>query len=140
MFELFQNESDGKYYFRLKTEKGQVLLTSGPHVSRIAAQQAIEVAKDTTRNVSEDSIEHASLDSKTTWNLNDRITIEVGKMGGRPCIRGMRISVYDILSWLASGMSFDDVLVDFPELELEDIYASLQFAANKQKHTYYAVS
>jgi len=58
-----------------------------------------------------------------------RITLESGKRGGRPCIRGMRISVYDVLGWLASGMSEEAILTDYPELEREDIRASLEFAA-----------
>ncbi|MDR3299101.1 MAG: DUF433 domain-containing protein [Candidatus Accumulibacter sp.] len=60
-----------------------------------------------------------------------RITLEPGKRGGRPCIRGMRIAVYDVLSWLAAGMSEDEILADYPELEREDIRASLGFAANR---------
>jgi uncharacterized protein (DUF433 family) len=66
-------------------------------------------------------------------NMSDssmqRITLEPGKRGGRPCIRGMRITVYDILGWLASGMSEDEILADYPELERDDIRASLAFAA-----------
>jgi len=58
------------------------------------------------------------------------ITIEPYKMGGKPCIRGMRITVYDILDYLASGMSEDDILRDFPYLTREDIRASLAFAAD----------
>ena len=66
------------------------------------------------------------------------ITIKKGKRGGQPTIRGMRISVYDILQWLASGMSTEDVLKDYPELTEEDIKAALQFAADKEKHSLYA--
>jgi uncharacterized protein (DUF433 family) len=58
------------------------------------------------------------------------ITIEPDKMGGKPCIRGMRITVYDILDYLASGMSEDDILHDFPYLTREDIRAALAFAAD----------
>ncbi len=57
------------------------------------------------------------------------ITIEPGKRGGRPCIRGMRITVYDVLSYLAAGMSTDEILDDFPYLTAEDIQACLAFAA-----------
>ncbi|MCL2076452.1 MAG: DUF433 domain-containing protein [Betaproteobacteria bacterium] len=67
--------------------------------------------------------------------MNDfmqRITLEPGKRGGRPSIRGMRITVYDVLGWLASGMSEDDILADYPELEREDIRASLAFAATRE--------
>jgi len=63
-----------------------------------------------------------------TTNYKDIITIEPGKRGGKPCIRHMRITVYDILSWLASGMSFAEILDDFPELTEQDIYASLAYA------------
>ena len=63
------------------------------------------------------------------------ITVEAGKRGGQPCIRGMRITVEDILRWLASGMSNDEILFDFPELTKEDIYAALEFSANRQHRT-----
>ena len=58
------------------------------------------------------------------------ITIEPGKRGGKPCIRGMRITVGDILGWLASGMSRSQILDDFPELTDDDITAALAFAAD----------
>jgi uncharacterized protein (DUF433 family) len=61
------------------------------------------------------------------------ITIEPGKRGGQPCIRKLRITVYDILEYLASGMSEDQILNDFPELTLEDIRACLAFAADREK-------
>ena len=63
------------------------------------------------------------------------ITIEAGKRSGKPCIRGMRITVEDILRWLASGMSTADILEDFPELTREDILIALEFAANRQERT-----
>nr|WP_295935083.1 DUF433 domain-containing protein [uncultured Dyadobacter sp.] len=63
------------------------------------------------------------------------ITLESGKRGGRPCIRGMRITVEDVLRWLASGMSFEDILIDFPELTREDISVALEFSADQQKRT-----
>lgn len=63
----------------------------------------------------------------------ERITIEPGKRGGQPCIRGMRISVGDVLEYLAAGMSPDDVVRDFPELELEDVRAALAFAADRER-------
>jgi uncharacterized protein (DUF433 family) len=66
-------------------------------------------------------------------NLLDRITIEPDKRGGKPCIRGMRITVYDILDYLASGMTEAEVLADFPYLEQEDIRASLAFAAGLER-------
>jgi len=66
----------------------------------------------------------------------DRITLEPGKRGGRPCIRGLRISVYDVLSMLSGGMSEQDVLDDFPELTHEDILAVLSYAADRQHQLY----
>ncbi len=63
------------------------------------------------------------------------ITIEEGKRSGKPTIRNMRISVADILCWLASEMTFEDILLDFPELTKEDIIAALEFTANRQHRT-----
>ena len=60
------------------------------------------------------------------------ITIEPGKRGGKPCIRGLRITVYDILEYLASGMTEDEILSDFPDLTHEDIKACLAFAADRE--------
>lgn len=64
------------------------------------------------------------------------ITIEPGKRGGKPCIRGMRISVNDILTWLASGMTVADILADFDELTDQDIYAALSYAADRENKIY----
>jgi uncharacterized protein (DUF433 family) len=64
------------------------------------------------------------------------ITIEPGKRGGKPCIRGMRITVSDILGWLAAGMSTEEILSDFDELTIEDIYAALSFAADRENKIY----
>ena len=58
------------------------------------------------------------------------ITVEPGKRSGQPCIRGMRITVYDVLGYLAAGMTYEEVLEDFPELTREDILACLAFAAD----------
>ena len=66
-------------------------------------------------------------------NFEDRITIEPGKRGGKPCIRGLRITVYDVLEYLASGMSEAEILRDFPDLTSEDIRACLIFAANRER-------
>ncbi len=63
------------------------------------------------------------------------VTIEPGKRGGKPCIRGMRITVYDILEYLASGMTFVEILEDFPYLTQTDILASLSYAADREKQT-----
>jgi uncharacterized protein (DUF433 family) len=61
------------------------------------------------------------------------ITIEPGKRSGKPCIRGMRMTVYDVLEYLASGMTQDEILEDFPYLTREDILACLAFAADREK-------
>ena len=63
------------------------------------------------------------------------ITIEPGKRGGRPCIRGMRITVADVLSYLASGMSEQQILTDFPYLTVDDIRACLAYAADRERQT-----
>lgn len=66
-------------------------------------------------------------------NYQDILTLEPGKRGGKPCIRGMRITVYDVLSYLAAGMSREEVLADFPYLTDEDISACLAFAAEREQ-------
>lgn len=66
-------------------------------------------------------------------NYRDIITIEAGKRGGKPCVRGMRITVYEVLEYLASGMSTDEVLRDFPDLTAADIQACLAYAADRER-------
>lgn len=66
----------------------------------------------------------------------DRITLEPGKRGGRPCVRGMRISVYDVLAMLSSGMSQQEILEDFPELTQEDVLAVLAYAADREHQVF----
>ena len=66
-------------------------------------------------------------------NYQKYITIEPGKRGGKPCIRGMRITVYEILDYLASGMTEAEILTDFPDLAPEDIKACLAFAADRER-------
>ena len=61
-----------------------------------------------------------------------RITIEPGKRGGKPCIRGLRITVYDVLGMLSNGMSQSEIIEDFPELEVDDIRAALAYAADRE--------
>ena len=61
------------------------------------------------------------------------ITIEPGKRSGQPCVRGLRISVRDVLEYLASGMTPDEIIADFPDLTLEDIRACLAFAADRER-------
>ena len=66
-------------------------------------------------------------------NYQHIITIDPGKRGGKPCIRGLRITVYDVLEYLASGMSEVEILGDFPDLTREDIRACLSFAADRER-------
>jgi uncharacterized protein (DUF433 family) len=69
-------------------------------------------------------------------NTESIITIEPGKRGGKPCIRGMRITVYDVLSYLAAGMTQQEVLNDFPYLTEADILACLGYAAEREQRTF----
>ena len=66
-------------------------------------------------------------------SYSEIITIEPGKRGGKPCIRGLRITVYDVLEYLASGMSEEEILRDFPDLTSEDLRACLAFAADRER-------
>ena len=68
-------------------------------------------------------------------DYRSRITVEAGKRRGQPTIRGMRLTVYDLLDYLASGMSEDEILADIPELERDDIRASLAYAADSGRRT-----
>lgn len=70
-----------------------------------------------------------------TTDYHDIITIETGKRSGKPCIRGLRITVYDILEYLASGMSQEEILEDFDYLTKEDIQACFAYAADREKHS-----
>jgi uncharacterized protein (DUF433 family) len=72
-------------------------------------------------------------------NLLDRITINLEQCGGRPCIRGMRIRVIDVLDLFAAGLSAEQILEEMPDLELEDLQAALQYAARKLDHPVLAV-
>ncbi|MBK8095010.1 MAG: DUF433 domain-containing protein [Verrucomicrobiaceae bacterium] len=73
-------------------------------------------------------------------NLLSRITIEPGKCGGRPCIRGYRIRVSDILDLLAAGASHDEILADYDFLELDDIRAAISYASRQTDHTVLAIA
>lgn len=73
-------------------------------------------------------------------NYRDIITFESGKRGGKPCIRNMRITVYDVLGWLGSGMTVAEILDDFPELNETDIRAVLLFAADRENNIYHLAS
>ncbi|RUM74736.1 MAG: hypothetical protein DSZ11_03510 [Sulfurovum sp.] len=67
--------------------------------------------------------------------LNDLITIDSSVRSGKPCIRTLRITVYDVLNMLASGMTYDEILIDYPKLTINDIFASLQYAADREHRT-----
>ncbi|MBV8105233.1 MAG: DUF433 domain-containing protein [Hyphomicrobiales bacterium] len=71
-------------------------------------------------------------------NYRDIITIEPGKRGGRPTIRGMRITVADVLGWLAAGMTPAEILADYPELTENDIRACLAYAADRERRAFAA--
>lgn len=64
----------------------------------------------------------------------ERVTVEPGKCGGRPCVRGLRIRVSDVLEMLGSGMTVEELLGEYPELEREDVYACLKYAARQADH------
>ena len=68
-------------------------------------------------------------------DYRDRITLEPGKRGGKPGICGLRITVQDVLTWLAQGRSTDDILTDFPQLQAEDVQAVLAYAADRERGT-----
>jgi uncharacterized protein (DUF433 family) len=70
-----------------------------------------------------------------TVSYQTLITLEPGKRSGKPCIRGLRITVYDVLSYLAAGMSIEEILSDFPTLTRDDILACLRYAAERERQT-----
>ncbi len=74
---------------------------------------------------------------KMRMNYREIITIEPDKMGGKPCIRGLRITVYDVLDYLASGMTEAEILADLPDLRMDDIRASLAFAADREHRLFF---
>jgi uncharacterized protein (DUF433 family) len=67
-------------------------------------------------------------------NYKEIITVEPDKRGGKPCIRGMRITLGDVLGWLALGMNYAEIIADFPELTNDDILACLDYAAHKEQN------
>jgi uncharacterized protein (DUF433 family) len=71
-------------------------------------------------------------------NFQDIIRIDSGKRFGKPCVRDTRITVYDVLGWLSAGMSYDEIIADFPELTQQDILACLAFAAQREHSLQYA--
>jgi uncharacterized protein (DUF433 family) len=71
-------------------------------------------------------------------NFQDIIQIDSGKRFGKPCVRDTRITVYDVLGWLSAGMSYDEIIADFPELTKQDILTCLAFAAQRERSLQYA--
>jgi uncharacterized protein (DUF433 family) len=111
-------------------------------VGRFRAGNSISIERVALAQTSPQDVRACSvlLADEDSWpyyslmNYQDIITIEPGKRGGKPCIRGMRITVYDVLEYMASGMSHDEVLNEFPYLTEEDILACLAYAADREKH------
>ena len=71
-------------------------------------------------------------------DVNDIIRINPEKRFGKPCVRETRITVYDVLGWLSAGMTYDEILTDFPELTMRDIFACLSFASQRERIIQYA--
>lgn len=95
-----------------------------------------EVKQLTEQDRAESAAESTNKQSIQKMNYKDIITIEPGKRSGKPCIRGMRITVADVLECLAAGMSYEDVLSDFPDLTIEDIRACIAFAADCERRLF----
>lgn len=95
-----------------------------------------EVKELNERDRAESAAESTKKQRNQKMNYKDIITIEPGKRSGKPCIRGMRITVADVLDCLAGGMSYENVLSDFPELTIEDIRACLAFAADCERRLF----
>lgn len=73
-------------------------------------------------------------EGKRMIDYKDIITLEPNKRSGKPCVRGLRITVYDVLSYLAAGMTIDEIISDFPSLTRNDILACLSYAADREHH------
>ena len=104
-------------------------------VRRTAARGGADdvTSDERTHSESDALVPDRSPTYSVAMDYRERITIEPGKRGGKPCIRGMRITVYDVLDYLAGGMTEDEILADFPYLEREDIRAVLAFAADRER-------
>src|SRR5882724_1794699 len=81
-----------------------------------------------------DSVSSSQTGNSMNSDRLNRITIEADKCGGRPCIRGQRIRVTDVLELLGAGASYEEILRDYPFLEREDILAALEYAAHQTDH------
>lgn len=82
----------------------------------------------------------AMLGSTRAMDYRKLITIEPGKRGGKPTVRGLRITVGDVLGWIAAGMSWREIMDDYPDLTEEDIRACLAYAADREQHTMIALT
>ena len=78
--------------------------------------------------------------SRVVMDYRKHITVEPGKRGGKPCVRGLRITVGDVLGWIAAGMSWAEIVDDFPDLTEQDIRACLAYAADREQHTMIALT
>jgi uncharacterized protein (DUF433 family) len=85
-------------------------------------------------------VQASEWDIRGVMDYRKIIMIEPGKRGGKPCIRGLRITVGDVLGWVAAGMSRKEIIEDFPDLTEEDIQACLEYAANREQHTTIALT
>jgi uncharacterized protein (DUF433 family) len=94
-------------------------------------------SRSTIANMSHGQVMHNQFSKRINLEFDmNRITLEPGKRGGRPCIRGLRITVYDVLSMLSSGMTLQEIQDDFPELTAEDIQAVLAYAADREHQVF----
>jgi uncharacterized protein (DUF433 family) len=89
--------------------------------------------------LSQKSLIFVSLNFSKMYIYKDIITIETGKRSGKPCIRGMRVTVEDILRWFAAGLNIEEIIDDFPDLTRQDILVALEFSAEQNRRTFYHV-
>ena len=99
---------------------------------KIGRPSAVDADKQRARALRSSSF-RAEVHQQRHVNYQAIITMEAGKRGGRPCIRGMRIAVADVLGWLAAGMTHEQIVRDYPELTDDDIRACLAYAADRER-------
>lgn len=126
LLESLPDHSTWEEVLRVLSARAGMYLT-GPHATR-------QVQEFQTAYGSGEGGEAAEAPAEETeMGYQERITIEPGKRSGKPCVRGLRMTVSDVLDYLASGMSEDEILADFPGLERADIRACLAFAADRER-------
>jgi len=113
--------------YRSRNSRQSILATGNPSLGRIRVGD--------TGGCVNTFAPHANLPILCLLDYSQIITIEPGKRSGKPCIRGLRITVYDVLDYLSSGMTHEEILADFPYLTDEDIRACLAFAADRERKT-----